>query len=112
MDEANDTSLEGATRRNLRSDLRLSWGCQLGFVIYALALFVPLGLLIPFTSSMSVLYLAFSVFSMTLAGAANNYRKELPESTLRREISAWVLVIAPAFALVFLLLGLSFIFSF
>lgn len=112
MSEAPDSSPNAQTQRNLQSDLRFSWGCQLGFAIYALALFAPLGLLTLFSGSLPTLHLTSSIFSIVLAVVANLYRKRAEEQTLRRAIAAWVVVIAPIFAVLFLLLGLSLIFDF
>ncbi|WPZ02637.1 hypothetical protein T8S45_07175 [Blastomonas marina] len=112
MSKAHDSSPIAQTRRNLQSDLRFSWGCQLGFAIYALTLFVPLGLLALFSESIPIFHLTSSIFSIALAVAANLYRKRAEEQTLRRAIAAWVVVIAPIFALIFLLLGLSLLFGF
>lgn len=112
MTELHDASLNAQTRRNLQSDLRFSWGCQLGFAIYVLALFVPLGLLALFSESMPTFHLTFSVFSFALAVAANFYRRKAAERTLARAIAAWMVVIAPIFALMFLSLGLAQIFGF
>ncbi len=112
MTEPHDASLNAQARRNLQSDLRFSWGCQLGFAFYALAMFVPLGLLALFSESMPTFHLAFSIFSIALAVAANLYRRKAAEQTLRRATAAWVVIIAPIFALIFLLLGLALIFGF
>ena len=112
MPEAQDSSPNAQTRRNLRSDLRFNWGCQLGFAIYAFALFLPLGLLSLFSESMPIFHLTSSIFSIALAVAANLYRKGAEDETLRRAVAAWVVVIAPIFALIFLLLGLSKVFDF
>lgn len=73
---------------------------------------MPLGLLLLFSDNMPDLYLTFSLFSIAVAVAANLYRERVPEQTLRRAIAAWIVVIAPVFSLIFLLLGLSLIFGF
>ena len=112
MVESREASPVAQARRNLQSDLRFSWGCRLGFASYAVALFVPLGLLSPFSDSMPAFHLTFSIFSIMFAVAANIYRKRAPTETLRKAVSAWVVVIAPVFALVFLLLGLSLMLGF
>ena len=112
MIEPHDASLNAQAQRNLQSDLRFSWGCQLGFAFYALALFLPIGLLTLFPESKPAIHLTLSIFSFALAVAANLYRKRAAKKTLSRAIAAWVVLIAPTFAVLFLLLGLSLIFDF
>lgn len=93
-------------QRNFKSDMRLLWGCQLAFPVFAAANFVPLALLYPFTDSLAALFLASAVFDLFLAFAANFYRRNAPEATLRQSVAAWLVVLAPCFSVLFFVLWL------
>lgn len=98
-------------RRNFKSDMRLLLGCQLAFPLYATANFVPLGLLYPFTDSLATLFLAIAIFDLFLAFAANFYRRNAAEATLRRSVATWLVVMSPCFAVLFFLLWLGQVFG-
>lgn len=91
--------------------MRMSWGCQLAFPIFALASLLPLGLLYPFTDSLAALFLASAIFDLLLALAANSYRHIAADKTLRRSIAAWLVVLAPCFAVMFFVLWIGEVFS-
>ncbi len=82
-------------------------GCQLAFPLFAMTNLVPLGLLYPFTDSRAAALLACAIFDLLLAFAASAYRRNAPEATLRRAMSAWLVVIAPCFAVMFFALWLG-----
>jgi hypothetical protein len=102
--EPHGTFFEVQMQRNLSSDLRRVWGCQLSFMAFALAGFVPLALVYPFINRISAIYLASGLFDIALAFAANWYRRTVPTKALRRSIAAWLVIVASSGAAMFFVL--------
>ncbi len=87
--------------------MRGLWGCQLAVPIFFLSSLIPLGLLYPFTDSLAALFLANFLFDVVLAIVASIYRRKAPDQTLRRAIAAWLVILAPCFAMLNLILCLG-----
>lgn len=87
--------------------MRGLWGCQLALLIFFLSSLLPLGLLYLVTDSLAALYLANFLFDVLLAFVANIYRQKATDQKLRRAIAAWLVVLAPCFAMMFLMLWLG-----
>lgn len=111
MTEPIDTSLEAQFTRNFRSDMRGLLGCQLALPIFSMFSFLPIALLYPFTYNSADFFLANFFLDIVLAISANIYWRKAPEHTLRRAVAAWLVVLAPCFAMMFLVLWLGETFS-
>ena len=112
MTERPDTSIEAQMKRNLASDLRFGWGCQLAIPVMALLSLLPLGLASAFTDSLAVILGVLAVFNLIIALAAFVIRRLKQQETLLRSMAGWLLVISPVFAGFYVLMAASYAFDF
>ena len=107
MGSDDDTSVEAQAKRNLKSDLRFVWGCQLAILVFGLIGLIPVGLAYVIGIPVATLNLLLGLFYGVVGIVAFAYRQRLREAALGRSICKWLGVISLSAALLFMLLAVS-----
>jgi hypothetical protein len=69
--------------------------------------FLPLGLTALFIDDLTVLFTVLTVFNLFLACGASVFRRRSDGQSLANSTAAWLIIIAPLFAVIYALLALS-----